>query len=294
MNRFMARALVLTLLACGISSVQRMNAYENEDCCRPSCCYECSCNPLYCGAWDLELQAGVAPITWNNRGDFSLVQCVAAPAVDPVNLLFEVPQFHKFFHVPWTVGGQVGYHLSDNVRAYLEFNYVQASAKKAVSLLSVAEAPINIVFSNEKYKLFDAYIGARYYFDRWCDTLSFFLGVKAGLTHHKRTRFDSTILLPLETTPITFTSDLNLFNNRTSPSGGLNLGLDYCICGCWSVVLTGEVVASCGPKSNGLISFNSGTGCATTTIIPGVNNLLIGGIGTELRFPVTLGVRYSF
>ena len=76
------------------------------------------------------------------------------------------------------------------------------------------------------------------------------------------------------------------FRSNTVVSGGANFGFDVCFCGNWSFVVTGEVVASCGPRSGGIIP-TVATGLTNT-------NLVVGNVQTELRFPVTAAVRYSF
>lgn len=262
-----------------------------ESCCRPSCCYECSCNPLYCGAWDLQIQAGVEPISWSDRGNFSLIQCAGVPAANPIDILFEIPNFHHFYKTPWTVGGQLGYHHSDNVRLYVEFDYAQASHKNDVAVETIGEAPNTFVFNLHKYRLFEAYVGARYYWDRWCDRVAFFLGAKVGLVHFKHVDYSATITPPIPAA--LFADNARLFSSKNRPSGGIDFGFDICFCGCWSLVIQGAVLASCGPDSNHL-NLTSGSNCVVTTVVPGVNSFLIGHIGTELRFPVTVGVRYSF
>lgn len=284
-------AAVLLLAGFNAASIYAYENYYQEDCCRPTCCYECSCNPLYCGAWDLQIQAGVAPIRWSDRDNISLIQCAGVPAANPINVLFEIPQFSHFYKVPWTVGGQIGYHHSDNVRLYVEFDYVQASAKNDVEVQTLGVAANTFVFNLQKHRLFEAYVGARYYWDRWCDRVSFFLGLKVGLVHYKRTHFDATITPPVPA--VQFAVDAPLFGNKTRPSGGVDFGFDICFCGCWSLVITGAVLASCGPDSERL-NLTSGSSCVITTVVPGINTLLVGHIGTELRFPVTAGVRYSF
>ena len=294
---------------------------EQQDCCQPSdccrsSCYECSCNPLYCGALDLQFHVGIAPMIWRNRGLINAVSCpstVGAPGGSAIFPLFQIPKFSTFYHAPWLIGGQLGYAISDNIRVYLEINYLQSRGKKDVALvsttnISTAAATSNtFTFTLEKYRLVDAYIGARYYFDRWCDRTSFFLGFKAGLTHHKRVRFAAAFTAPQPPAPqvvVAESANVLFFHRNTVPSGGVNFGLDFCFCGNWSLVLTGEIVASCGPKNNKNIAFGqSGAGCGAVLgpqpvlpLVPflSLNNLLIGGIGTELRFPITAAVRYSF
>ena len=60
------------------------------------------------------------------------------------------------------------------------------------------------------------------------------------------------------------------------------------------------MIASCGPKGAGNIPFGQPTAtCSQIAFQPtipqpiaGVNNLLIGGVGAEIRFPITAAVRY--
>ena len=200
--KFLIHKILLGVsLACSLTGMMRAENYADEsECCRSSCwssCYECGCNPLYCGAFDLQVQGGVAPIIWTDRGDVSFVQCGGVAGANAIVPLFEIPHFFKLFHVPWTVGGQLGYAINDNVRVYLEFNYLQASGKHNADVETIAVVPNTIVFDMHKYKLFDGYLGARYYWDRWCDRYTFFVGAKVGVTHHKSTRHSSTITPPV-------------------------------------------------------------------------------------------------
>jgi hypothetical protein len=281
----------LLLLACAVAGNANATRYENDDqsCCKSSCfssCYECGCNPLYCGAWDIQVQAGVDPIIWRNRGPFLVnvinnieVGCTVSTAFD------SVPKFSTFFKTPWTVGGQIGHHWSDNTRVYVEFNYIQAKSKNPI-LTALNSVVLN--FDVQKYRLFDGYVGARYYWDRWCDRVSFFLGGKIGFTHHRKSTFN--FRSPDGVVTVNQLNDNTpLFTSHTIVSGGADFGLDICFCGNWSFVITGAVIAACGPRTN----FN---------IVPAqivitderISNLFSGGIGTELRFPVTAGIRYSF
>ncbi len=280
--KYFALAL-LYLFASSMQADRYSQDYGVE--CRTRCNdYVCGCNPLYCGALDFQVQGGVLPILWYDRGQFSLIQCQGVAAANPVIPLFQIPKFSKFFKLPWTVGFQIGYALSDNIRVYYEFDYSQAKSKSSTSLVTSGTSPNTYVFTLSKYKLYDMYVGGRYYFDRWCEKLSLFLGFKAGFVHHNHVKFSVTSTPP--TPAVTFVSDLNMFKRNTVPSGGLDIGLDLCYCGNWSFVLASGILASCGPKSNFNTVLNS-----TVTLS---NNFLIGNIGAELRFPVTLAVRYSF
>jgi hypothetical protein len=251
---------------------------------RGGCCfgnqYECGCNPLYCGAFDVQVQGGVDPIIWTNRGPIYGV--TTAGVVDEVYL--KSPKFSKLFKTPWYVGGQIGYAMSDNTRVYVEFNYSQANGKSDVALVTDFSTAITGTFTFGKFSVFDAYVGARYYWDRWCDRVSFFLGGKVGLAHHKRTRITTGTFVGTATN--TFT-DQEIFSRNTIIAGGANFGIDICICGNWSFVITGEVVANCPPRGFGNVPL-------TTTVSTFTNLIFNSPAGTELRFPVTAAVRYSF
>ncbi len=295
--------LLVSLLGGNAEAWVRDDGQESGNCCFSSC-YECGCNPLYCGAWDLQVQGGVNPILWRSRDPFSVVACTTTVTDNVFTFLNETPKFRQFFKVPWIVGGQIGYAWSDNTRVYGEFNYSQARAKDVISLTSngtgLPEA--TIVLSLSKYSLFDAYVGVRYYWDRWCDRVSFFLGGKVGLTRHKAVHFNTT---SADNNAVTFPdveglqpffaegTAVNLFNNSTVVSGGANIGLDFCFCGNWSFVITGEVVASCGPRTNSPIAFTE-TVATGLPANPFITNIFPGGTQTELRFPVTAAIRYSF
>ena len=297
MKFFTAKYLSVVLLACALTgSIEASRCAENNcaqeerGCCFSSC-YECGCNPLYCGAWDLQVQAGVAPIIWRNRGDVLGIACGSEIAGAPVFTLFPLPKFSSFFKTPWTVGGQVGFHWSDNVRAYVEFNYLQAKAKSDAffaidGTLLAAGSTLNFV-DQSKYKLFDVYVGARYYFDRWCDRVAFFLGGKVGLTHHKRVS-SSVAVVVAPAAAVTLLTDIDLYGRNNVVSGGADFGLDICFCGNWSFVITGSVLASCAASATPNLVIPDNESAFTVT------NLLVTATGTELRFPVTAGVRYSF
>jgi hypothetical protein len=269
----------------------------DSDCreCEPVCCaYTCSEIPLACGAFDLQVHGGVEPILWANRGYISTIQCTNVAGANPVVQFFRNPRFFKLFHVPWTIGGQVGYALNDNIRTYVEFNYQQASGKGAANLLTLQSPASTVVFDMSKYKLYDAYLGFQYFFDRWCDRYSVFLGAKVGVMHHQRTKFSATIAIP-PAAAVAFITDQYFFNSNTKVSGGLSIGLDVCMCNCWSLMIVGELVANCGPKSGDTLAFGQNVGCNPPALtVPGINNFLFGSIGTELRFPITVGARYTF
>jgi len=278
--------LLLASLAGAAQARNYEDNYASKDCYARQ--YECGCNPLYCGSWDLQIQGGVSPILWRDRGPISGVNFNAETQACATEKLFaSTPRFNALHKVPWIVGGQIGYALSDNARVYSEFNYSQAHGKNAVAVNSDLAAPSSVfTFSVNKYKFFDGYVGARYYFDRWCDSISFFCGGKVGFTHHKKQNADLVLAFATLEQTLVLTPGAVLNNSETVVAGGGHIGLDYCICDNWSLALTGEVVASCGPRTIDFIALPNNPTNFT--------NLIFGGIGTELRFPVTVALRYSF
>ena len=269
-----------------------------NECCAPA--YDCG-DPLNCGSVNFVLRAGVAPILWKDRGQFSAFSCnaLAIPGFSQTTInFFKMPRFSKFFRVPWIVGGQIGYALSDNVEIYLEANYRAAKNRNFSTTVTVPNDTVNISFEfQNNYRIIDAYVGARYYWGRcWCDQVAFFVGAKFGLVHHKPVCFRFLIAsvngCPAGATPVLSPGDTPFFSRNTTPASGLNFGFDWCLgCG-WSLMLMAEAVASCGPHGNSNIAVSNACNALLPTFSP--TNLGVGHIGTELFFPITLGLKYSF
>jgi hypothetical protein len=279
-------------------------ARANDNCCPEDRCgervYDCG-DPLNCGSINFWGRIGVAPTLWRDRGNFSALSCnaLAIPGfgLDIVDF-FKIPKFKKFFHIPFIVGGQIGYALTNNIEIFWEANYRRASHRNFTkSNVDIPNDTVNIIFQfDSPYRVFDTYVGARYYWDLcWCYPVAFFLGAKFGLVHHKSVCFNyliASITCPIAS-GLSSTQNTPFFYSNTRPASGLNFGFDWCMgCG-WSVMLMGEVVASCGPKSNGNILASATGNCSSLpSILP--SNLIVGSIGTELFFPVTIGLKYSF
>ena len=124
--KYLSLMMLATLLT-GTVQANRDDYMNGGDCCPRQ--YECGCNPLYCGAWDLQVQGGVAPVLWRNRGPVYGINCTSSPTVPVITLFDTSSKFNKFFKTPWIVGGQIGYAVSDNSRVFVEFDYSQAKAK---------------------------------------------------------------------------------------------------------------------------------------------------------------------
>jgi hypothetical protein len=311
MKNILPRMYLLIFVGlCAISTPHATaRIYSENDCCERTDCepvYDCGC-PLNCGCFNVWLRAGVAYTTWRNRGDFSAVSCngLAIPGFgqDIVPILHPLPQFKRFFHLPWIVGGQVGYAFSDCFEFFVEFNYRSASRKVFTRTgVTIPNDIVTVVLTfDHNYSVFDAYAGGRFYWGRyWCDRIAIFFGAKFGLVHHRRislvspstiTSTECPVSTPL--TIVTGNATVPFFLRNTRPAAGVNAGFDWCLgCG-WSFMVMGEVVASCGPKTNNNGSIVITSNCTELpSILP--SNILVGGTGTELYFPVTFGFKYSF
>ena len=306
------RAAIILFLVVGLlvsSAPQTARVYSQNDCCQKSDCepeYDCGC-PLNCGSLNVWLRAGVAPLSWRDRGDFSAVSCnsLSIPSFgqDIVPILHPLPQFKKFFNLPWIAGGQIGYRLPIVLNFFWNLIIDQLHANVFTeSGIIIPNDVVTVSFTfADNYRVYDAYIGGRFYWGRyWCDRLAVFFGAKYGLVHHKAICLSSpstiTSTACSTSNPLVIasgTTTVPFFLSNTRPAAGINAGFDWCLgCG-WSFMVMGEIVASCGPKSNSSGSIVITANCTQLpSILP--SNLIVGGTGTELYFPVTFGLKYSF
>jgi hypothetical protein len=299
--------LLFSLMASSMAPVYA--DYYNNDCCQTTdCCEPVCCEPVYdCGdplnscSVNFAFFGGVAPSIWTNRGNFSLISCNALalvpPAPDALVPLFEIPRFNKLFHIPWIVGGWIGYALTCNIELFLQVDYRQAGVRNPFVLNNIAapgDQTLNVTWTlNNRYRAFDAFIGARYYWGRcWCDRIAFFVGGQFGLVHRKGIDFSYVITNPACAPQILTVTNVPLFLRNTVPAAGFNIGIDWCFgCG-WSGFIMVDFIGACGPRSN---TFN--TGLNTTCSALGIllpSDAVIGGISSEVFFPVVVGVKYSF
>ncbi len=245
--------------------------------------------PLTCGSFDIAVHGGIAPIIWND------VKKTRNIEIDPVRILklIDVPKFDTIYHLPWTVGGQLGYAFTDFLRFYFELNYLQADPKSTTDtrFFSLSEQlPLGstVNFGFERFRLYEIYFGTQLYSHRWLDRVSFFAGTKIGLTRHYRINFTLGSFIP-GNPPALFINKTNrvpFFLSSMSVSAGINAGFDVDLGHNLSLVFMGEIVASQGPETNSPIVVGTGD----------VNQLIMlpTTFRTEVRFPITVGLRYSF
>ncbi len=259
--------------------------------------------PVMCGDVNIQLKAGVAPTIFTEREPIFAVTKKAPKGISPLLPIICFPEFHKLFKTPWFVGGEIGCGLRDNILGFIEFNYRQADGKNPVFNninlfdIKVGETtrPIttSLTVRPNKFKAFGAYVGTRLYSDYWCNCISFFVGSKIGLVRHQETCFTFTTATtspdPSVTTPVTFTSPKSeLFLRNTVVSGGVQAGLDWNICNGLNFVVTGEVVATGPSRTNPDIKLKPVTPAIK------VSDVIIGRFGTEVSFPVTFGLKWTF
>ncbi len=251
---------------------------------------------------NIEVRAGAAPIFWAQRENFAAISCNATSVLQLPSVyvpLFTMPQFHKLFSVPWYLGLHGGYSFYENQEVYAELNYRQSHARTLtlnqlvvpnIDTISFAMMPKN------NYHIVDAYIGMRSYWRLcWRDDIELFLGGKLGFAHHSKINFTFTTASVIVPPPTLFVStNLPLFFSNTVPAIGANIGLVYEV-GCdFSIVLTGELVANCGPDSNANIPFDFLTQSIFINPVLAPNNFIVGPIGTEIAIPITIGLKYRF
>lgn len=301
MNTISKKQLLLWLMVCCGSGIA-INALENHTTISNQ---NCDYDP--CGCFNFQVHAGIAPIIWTKRDSFAAISCNASlgcptSSIGPVVPLFEMPKFNKLFKLPWTVGGKIGYVWGDCAEIYVEANYRQARAKNNFTVqaniaLDLFTLQPQFVFNSlSKYSFYDVYVGVRHYFDLcWCEPVSFFVGGQIGVVHHKGVDFRLTTSSLSNPCAAAFTSNpFILFEKHTSFAGGANFGFDYCWCDCISLVLTAEIIATCAP--GGSVTNIAFADCVADQVLPELRPLgfIVGSSGTELIFPITVGLQYHF
>lgn len=235
---------------------------------------ENSCLDWCNGCWALEVKGGVVPVVWTGRN-----HCLNSGVSTSVIAL---DSFSRFFKIPWTVGAELHYMLSDCSRVYGDFQYRQARAKhhtlsNIVIFSSPGTASVTVLF--DKYQSYSGYIGADYLFRGcFCDDADFFIGLKVGATRYRR------LNVTLASVACPTLESVNCFARDTVVSAGGRVGFEYTWCDCFAVVLQAEFLAQGGHR-NGLVFVPT---CSIG------QDAVLNGVATEVVFPITLGFKYSF
>lgn len=217
------------------------------------------------------------------------------------------------------VGGEVGYITGPHCLYFIDliynrargnciptrtYNFIQAMDGCCENECNDCSDPLvssqaGYAFGN--YTAFGAYVGNRHYFNRiWCDRLSVFLGLKVGILHRQKVCVTGTI-------PAITNNGVTIFNESTfkavplcktnSISGGVQIGIDYCINDCLSFLVDFEVVASGPARVNRNIPFAIPTPALAgvdALAFPFPTNLSAGPSGVLLQFPIWAGLRWEW
>lgn len=231
--------------------------------------------PLCEGGWSILAKGGIDPIHWTERGRVWLT----VPALPvPVFSVSRTAKFDKQYDLPYIVGGEIAYNFSDSAQLFIEANYINGKGKT----FNFVAGAFNVSEVNDDYEAWSGYIGGRYYFSRsWiCDRVAPFVGLKAGFVNHRRSDYALSL-------GGVFIDKDPYYVGKTGVSAGVQLGFDVAICDNFSAVLNLEAVASQGPRANRNNELDP-------VLTGGLTNVNIGQVGTEVSFPITLGLRYTF
>jgi len=229
--------------------------------------------PIYEDAISVQIKGGVAPSHWTKRGPVYISDVL----VDELFSLNSIPHFHEQFHTPWQAGAEVAWNVNRHVQLFLEGIYQQSDGKRH-SYFSDSDL---FQESFSRYKNSGGFLGGRYYFNRICHAVSFFLGFKAGIVYQNRVSYHFVI------DDLDFFKHHKYYRYQWAPSAGLQAGADIALSYNFSLVLTGEVTVTQGMNSVRNIEYNP-------LVTGGITNIVLGETGKIVAFPVTLGLRYSF
>lgn len=292
--------LLLTALMAGQAAANDCNRCESS----------CESAPLEACQWGIVVKGGVTPTRRTEQGCVWLTNpcqnlsgpitgCNTTPP-SPTSPVFSVSKTAKFknqFKTPATFAVELQYALDGYHMIYLEYAYRHAKATPfpfTAGLFEVCETTNN-------YKSQAGYIGFRNYFNRmWCDKLSFFVGGKLGILHRNQICYTLNLATPSFNVPLTEIATNPYFFADNVVSAGLHIGFDYNFRCNWSFQFNVEVITSAGPKVNQNVVFGAAAGLtlpadtAKLTALGGLTNVNIGAVGTEVQFPITFGIRYSY
>ncbi len=237
------------------------------------------------------------------------------------------------------VTGQISYNVCSNTQYFLEAVYNRATGNKCLAIqgrnfrapdfcgptcdvsscqissnscsssdsCSFVGTPIDsydVKVDGTNYQAYGGYLGARYYWNRvWCDRFSFFTGFKVGMLHRKQVCLVSHVpQIDIVAGQLFFPArDITgiAYCKSNAVSGGIQIGLDYCINDCWSVLVGVEFVTTSPLKSNR--NFAITLVDPTGSPVPGfgrnfnqATNDLIAPTGCLFQIPVWAGIRWEF
>lgn len=230
------------------------------------------------GRLSITPKIGIAPTLFTDREENYLVVPTAL-TVDPIVSIGLMPKYSQFFKVPVYVGGSLNWEAYESLIGYFELTYRHGKGK-------TVQIPANLTPIHEQFlytiemQVFRAlgfYGGITQKIISFCGCFDLGIGAKIGLMHHWQ--------INGHITASDYDQCVPLFYKNTVLSGGLLVNVEKLFCDCFSLAITGEVVASGGLKNNR--NYHDEQQIQIT-------NANFGAIGTEILFPVYIGFTYLF
>lgn len=226
------------------------------------------------------VKTGVAPTSYTHR------EPIWNTLVDGTTVtLYNTPRFNQQFYLPFVVGAEVSWNASERVQLFLEYAFTYADGKNYL-FGSNSNQGLE-VFNN--YQANSGYLGVRYYLTKWTlrcvGDLACYLGCKTGCSAQARVLYSLGNPLLGTGDPLLVTRS-HFFKRQTAVSGGFQIGLEWWLGRCFSLVLQGESLFTQGMRPNqNIVLIESAAPAA---------NVNVGGTGLVLSWPVNLGLRYTF
>ncbi|MFA6916704.1 MAG: hypothetical protein WC222_09940 [Parachlamydiales bacterium] len=258
---------------------------DEFDCCNDPCIDEvCVLEAPYCGTplnegnWNISIKGGIAPSIWMNRGNGYVVIPTNVP---PVLSSGQVKSYQDLFDMPWAAGLEIAYNSTGHTQYFIEGLY-RCSPNKTVLTRTFPDTQITIRETMDDGKDWFGYFGVRQFFCRdWiCDSVAPYIGFKAGFVHHQKIRIKVT-------ENASKAGSFTLFESTTGVSAGLFLGLDCALMECLSLQLQSDVLVSQAIQGKRNIVLPA-------VVENGATNIIAGRVNTEITFPITVALRYSF
>lgn len=265
----------MTALLCLISSILYGSLDDvSNNACRKTCLFN---GPLYKGFWGISLKGGVRPTYWTERPNLILTNRLATP---PVFKLTRISNLQHLYDIPWTIGGELSYNVTNHIQLFIEGNYI-SGRNKPHTFTWTNDAPAEII--NDDFREYGGHLGARYYFQRCicCGCVAPFIGAKIGAITHKRVNSE------LKVNDLSIDTSVFL-NGGGGVSAGVQFGFDVQLWDTVYATLNFECVCSepHRPANNEKIDIPS--------FANSITNMSVGPLGTEIGFPITASVRYEF
>ncbi|MEX0848890.1 MAG: hypothetical protein WD055_01560 [Candidatus Dependentiae bacterium] len=291
-----------------------------------------SCAPLIPGCWYMLPKIGIAPTLFTNRTSTLWIEPLNAfentrdydadntdwptnppTGLNDINTILRDtgacwPKFKEAFsNRVLHVGGEIGYNLRDNCLAFIDITYDRASGNTvcfSVNQENFGNPPsagnrstITSQFTQtySTYNQFGAFLGARYYTDRFlCNSVSFFFGNKVGIIHRGNICIDTLIETELSPDNIeSIRNSVEVSATDNTVGGGINLGINLYICDRLSAYIGTEIIALCGLNTKKIVP-NTTINDTSLNYVVQHSHVIPGCTGTMIQFPVWFGLRYNW